>query len=385
MAQGYPRVVFFLSSLQVGGAEIQTFQLVESLRRKGCDARILVHHPLAAGAIPLTGEEDHLVFLDGFRMRNPRGWLRAWRTLRQQSADVIVPVNTTPTVICWLGKALGFFRSRVVCTFHTTQLRQEEGVQFKLFRWAASAIDAVVFVSENQLDYWKGAGLRTRSHAVIHNGVNTDRYAVVQDITRHDAKRLLGLRAEDFVIGISAALRPEKNHLQLIEAVAKLRAAGLPVRLVIIGDGDERRNIEERLASLLLVDTVVMVGRQHDVRPFLAALDIGVICSTSVETFSLAALEAMSCGIPMVLSEIGGASEMVQHGRNGYLFPAGDVKALYNVLIEAFQTDLAPLREAAAADVRRRFSHESMVNRYLQLFGNSWSLHPGASAAEAVS
>jgi glycosyltransferase involved in cell wall biosynthesis len=117
-------------------------------------------------------------------------------------------------------------------------------------------------------------------------------------------RRVLGLADGDYVVGMCAVFRPEKNHLQLVEAVAKLRARGIPARALLIGDGPMRPAIESRARDLGVAADVVIAGFHQDVRPLLAASDVVALPSTSVETFSLAALEAMALARPVVLSDI---------------------------------------------------------------------------------
>src|SRR6185503_4454165 len=106
---------------------------------------------------------------------------------------------------------------------------------------------------------------------------------------------------------------------------------------------------------------------QQDVRPFVTACDVVALCSLT-EAFSLAAIEAMALGRPVVHSDVGGAAEMIEPGRNGYLFPAGDTRVFVDKL--AALADRSR-REAMGAHARRvaesRFSEKAMVDRYERL------------------
>ena len=126
-----------------------------------------------------------------------------------------------------------------------------------------------------------------------------------------------------------------------------------------------RTAIETRAQALGVRGAVVMAGFQQDVRPLLCAADAVALCSTSVETFSLAALEAMALGRPVVLSDIGGAAEMVRPGCEGFLFPAGDTAALVERLAALQDEGLRRRMGAAAREtVEARFSERAMVERY---------------------
>jgi len=88
---------------------------------------------------------------------------------------------------------------------------------------------------------------------------------------------------------MSAMLRPEKNHVQMVEAIAMLRNLGIPARALMIGDGEMRGAIEARARRLNVDSDIVITGLQHDVRPYIAACDAMALCSFT-DAFSLAAI-----------------------------------------------------------------------------------------------
>jgi glycosyltransferase involved in cell wall biosynthesis len=147
-----------------------------------------------------------------------------------------------------------------------------------------------------------------------------------------------------------------------------LREQGIPARLLLIGDGPERSAIEMHVAAAGLGRAVIFAGRQADVVPWLSAFDVGILTSTAIETFSLAALEFMALGVPGVLSDIGGANEMICEGQNGHLFPVGDTAGLVKALAGlGDRCMLAQMGIEAAARVRLMFGLDAMVDRYTHL------------------
>ena len=103
----------------------------------------------------------------------------------------------------------------------------------------------------------------------------------------------------------------------------RLRDSGVPAKVLIIGDGPRRGEIERQIAELQLTGHAVIAGHRNDVRPYIACCDVMTLTSHVVETFSIAALESMALGKPMVLTRIGGAEEQVRHGTNGFLYERG--------------------------------------------------------------
>ena len=123
-----------------------------------------------------------------------------------------------------------------------------------------------------------------------------------------------------------------------------------------------------------MLGSVLFAGMHKDVRPLVAAFDLGVLCSVSIETLSLAALEVMAMGIPMVMSDIGGASEIVD-GANGQLFRSGDDAGLRHALL-TYRHHEARLTagEAARRGVEARFDRKAMLDAYHGFFvGRPWA------------
>jgi len=198
---------------------------------------------------------------------------------------------------------------------------------------------------------------------VIYNGIDTGHWRL-EEGARAIMRRALGFAEGDLVVALPAVLRPEKNPVQLVEAVALARRRGVAARALFIGDGPMRPAIEARARELGIGAETVITGLQQDVRPLLAAADVAVLCSHS-EALSLAALEALALGRPVVHAEVGGAAEMIEPGRNGYLFAPGDTPALVERLTQLADPALRRRMAAPArATVELRFSERAMVERY---------------------
>jgi glycosyltransferase involved in cell wall biosynthesis len=283
----------------------------------------------------------------------------------------------------WLALRLSRLRVRLVVTYHTNRLlgakEQLQMVLYRLFFWTA---DCSVFVCEKQRRYWLRRGVFSRRNEVIYNGVDTDEFCDKWNPEqRAKLRSALGFSDTDVVIGISALLRPEKNHVQLVEAIAMLRDLGIPARALMIGDGETREAVKARARKLDVEGDVVITGLQQDVRPYIAACDVIALCSFT-EAFSLAAIEAMALSKPLVHSDVGGAAEMIVPGRNGFLFPVGDTRALVDKL--AILADRAVSKRMgcdARATVEALFSEKTMVDRYEQTLLGLCGARSGAEEA----
>jgi glycosyltransferase involved in cell wall biosynthesis len=147
----------------------------------------------------------------------------------------------------------------------------------------------------------------------------------------------------------------------------RLRVARVDAHLVIAGNGVLREQLLRRAAELEIADRVNLIGEFEDVRPVLAAIDIFVLPSIAVESFSNAALEAMSMGRPVILSDIGGAREMIDDGMEGYVVSPTELSARLPAIIAALYADTRKRQSmgaAARARAMSRFSVAGMTAAY---------------------
>ncbi len=363
-----PGILFVTGSLDHGGAERQAIALANGMAQRGYECRFAYVKRDAA-------QLERLRLREGARCLGAAAYLdlRAVKGLAAQllasAPSAIVAANGYALMYAWLALRAARRRLPLVATFHSTRLQgAKERLQMLAYRLLFWTSSCAVFVCERQRRHWLRRALFSRRNEVIYNGVDTDAFRDRWSPAERAALRAsLGLREADYVIGMVALLRPEKNPLQLIDAVAALRARAIPARALLIGDGEMRPAIEARARALGIAGEVVTTGIQQDVRPLIAICDVVVLCSLT-EAFSMAALEAMAIGRPVVHSDVGGAAEMIEPGRNGLLFPVGDTRALVEGLAALVDPRVsAAMGRNARARVETRFSERSMVDGYERL------------------
>lgn len=363
-----PQLLFLVNSLVVGGAERQVISLLNDLDPHAFAASLGYLKPETALLPQLKRERvEGILSLDVQRKLDLRAIRRLTDYIDEHRVSVVVSTNQYSALYALLAGRRAARPPRQVEVFHTTiPQSRKETVQMLVYRAVFRRLDLLIYVSSLQREYWLARGLRAKRDLVIRNGINTEHFT--DDFTpeqKRAVRERYGFLASDFLIGICAALRPEKAHGDFLQALVQLRAAGVPAKGLIIGDGAERASIERRIAELKLSAHAVITGFQQDVRPAIAACDVMTLTSHAVETFSLAALESMSMGKPVVLSEVGGAAEQVQPGVNGFLFPPGDIEALSGHLRKLSAPELrASMAAAARALVREHFTERAMTAAY---------------------
>jgi glycosyltransferase involved in cell wall biosynthesis len=356
------RILFVTGSLVHGGAERQAITLANRLAERGHDCHLVYvkNDPSQLSRLRLPVHST-VRCLHAKRYLD-LGALSHLHAAGERLAPEVV-LATNPYALMYAG--LAGIAGPLAVTLHSTCIRTlKEQLQMLAYRPLFWRSDCTVFVCERQKRHWLARGLFGRRNHVIYNGVDLEHW---QAMNAEHLRRALGFAPGDYVIGLSAVLRPEKNAVQLIDAVSRLRARGIPARALFIGDGPERARVEARARALGVADRFVISGFQEDVRPFLSACDV-VTLTSFTEAFSLAAIEAMALGRPVVHAEVGGAAEMIHSGHDGWLFPVGDTATLVDRLA-ALADPVARTRmgENARATVAMRFSEQQMVERYEQV------------------
>jgi sugar transferase (PEP-CTERM/EpsH1 system associated) len=204
---------------------------------------------------------------------------------------------------------------------------------------------------------------------VIHNGVDTRRFR--PDFgARNRCRAAIGLADEDFCIGCVGRLSEIKDYPTMLRAVEILCRSCRSWRLLIVGEGPERRLLEEMIsANADLQSRVHLLGNHDRVQEFLSAIDVYVLPSVR-EGISNSLLEAMAAGLPIVVTQTGGNPEVVTDGESGLLFPVADVDRLAELLLLLYRKP--ELRERLGREARQRveqeFSLDTMVRRYEQMY-----------------
>ena len=182
---------------------------------------------------------------------------------------------------------------------------------------------------------------------VIPNLVDTDRFVPP------DAQAVQGA-GRPWTLCHASNFRPLKRIDDVVQVFARVRAQRRPgdgdVRLLLIGEGPERPRIEALVQSLGLSDCVEFRGFQHTLVDALQGSDVFLLPSET-ESFGLAALEAMSCGVPVVASQVGGLPEVIEEGRSGFLCRVGDVAGMADAVLQLRHD---PARAAAMSGAARR-------------------------------
>ncbi|MDQ7825489.1 MAG: N-acetyl-alpha-D-glucosaminyl L-malate synthase BshA [Candidatus Eremiobacteraeota bacterium] len=195
---------------------------------------------------------------------------------------------------------------------------------------------------------------------VIHNFIDTGRFSPGMS---REIRQLLCGSAGKVLIHISN-FRPVKRLADVVQVFARV-AAEVDAKLLLVGDGEERPAIHRMVGDMGIRDRVLFLGKQDNVEELIATADLMLFPSEN-ESFGLAALEALSCGVPVVGSTAGGLVEVVEHGLCGYLHPVGDVESMARSCLSLLgdSAKMEAFREKARERALSHFDERIIIPHY---------------------
>jgi N-acetyl-alpha-D-glucosaminyl L-malate synthase BshA len=211
---------------------------------------------------------------------------------------------------------------------------------------------------------------------VIPNFVNCDLYTR----TPNEAQRSQWAPNGEPILMHLSNFRPVKRVTDVVEIFAIVRAK-MPAKLVLIGDGPDRGAAEYLVRKKRLQKDVFFLGKQNAVYEKLSSADL-VLLPSELESFGLAALEAMACEVPVIATNVGGLPEVVQHGVDGYLVAPGDVKEAGRHALEILsRADHGrEMGQRARVNAKAKFCANDVIPRYEAYYQRVLSESKAASA-----
>lgn len=370
------RILLLSTRPDWGGGEEQLRLLIEGLPHEGWEVLLAAPKGSALARLPL--EKPPIVQLPG-RGRNPRAWYRLRRTLRRDHPHVLW-MNDPHAILHGLIAAVGIRMLRVGARRTIFPLRSG-----RLYR---IGLDCVVCPSQAAAAACRIAGIPDTSLAVIYAGVDLTRIDTADPHRgRRELHRLTGRDpARDsarFLVHVGK-LTPAKGQEDLVEAFAELARLYPDTFLVLIGEGESRAALEEKIAARGLAGRVILAGFRQDALDLVGAADLFVFPSRQ-EGLGGAVIEALLLGVPVVASTAGGIPEIFAEADPAVgwkaLVAPGDVGALREAVLRALQASPELRRiwgAQAKAYARGRFAAERMVRQTARLLDRLMDRFPCA-------
>jgi N-acetyl-alpha-D-glucosaminyl L-malate synthase BshA len=208
----------------------------------------------------------------------------------------------------------------------------------------------------------------TRGIEVITNFVNCDVYAPIRDEAARAAARKRLAAPEEAILLHLSNFRPVKRVLDVVRIFAQV-VREIPARLVLVGDGPDRSSAEWLAHDLGIHNKVHFMGKQDRVNELLPLADL-MLMPSELESFGLAALEAMACKVPSISTRVGGVPELIDDGVTGLLYSVGDVDGMASGALALLREPerLEAMREAGRRTAQTRFCSTLVVPHYVRYY-----------------
>ena len=218
-------------------------------------------------------------------------------------------------------------------------------------------------VAYGQMPYLtRDLGYAASKITIIQNGADPSVFEFIEDEPRDEVfAATLGIEPGDPVFGILAVLRPEKDHQTLLQATRRVIDAVPDARLLVVGDGPLRADLERLAASLGIAERVIFTGSRSDVGALLKLMNVFTLTSFTIECCPMALLEAMANGRPAVCTAVGGVPEMIEEGVTGHVVPVRDPEALAERIVSLLRDPARASDMGVAA--RRRLETDFSLKR----------------------
>jgi len=235
-------------------------------------------------------------------------------------------------------------------------------------RYAIQESDGVTSISEYLKEKTVEGFEVTRGIEVVPNFVNCDVYAPIADEEkRAEARGKLAAPDEPILMHLSN-FRPVKRVVDVVRIFASV-VRQMPAQLVLVGDGPDRSEAEWLARDLGIHTRVHFLGKQERVNELLPLADL-LLMPSQLESFGLAALEAMACKVPSIATRVGGVPELIDDGITGLLYPVGDVKGMAEGALGLLgdRVRLETMRNAARRTAQQRFCATLVVPQYVRYY-----------------
>jgi glycosyltransferase involved in cell wall biosynthesis len=366
--RGPLHVMFITTSMPVGGAETLLVELIRRMDRNRFLPELCCTKEL--GPLGETLSLEVPAFSNVLVKGTDIGAFRRLVDLfRRRRIDAVVTVGAGDKMF-W-GRLAARWAGLPVITSALHSTGHPDRVQFAN-KLLAPITDAFIAVAEPQAEYLAAyEGCPKKKLVVIPNGVDVDRFCARPAPARLRAE--LDLPPGTPVVGIVAALRPEKNHALLLRAATRVLPSVPNAKFLIVGDGPRRAELEQLTAELGIAPAVRFAGTCSDVPSMLSLMDVLALTS-HIEANPVSILEAMAAEKPVVATDVGSVSQSVVHGKSGYLVAAGDEADLAMRLTELLKDRVRgqAMGRLGRAFVVENASIQRMIDGYQSLLANTY-------------
>ncbi len=363
--------MFLLTSMPIGGAETLLVNLVRRFDRQRINPHVACLKQRDVLGAELADEIPVFENLIGHKY-DVAVTRRLKNLFCQQQIDAVVTVGAGDKMFWGRLAARRAQVPVILSALHSTGWPDGVG---RLNRLLTRITDGFIAVAKQHAQYQINIERFPASKVyLIPNGIDTARFKF-SSAAREAWRQQLSIAEDAPVVGIVAALRPEKNHDLFLRAAQQTLAKLPAARFVIVGDGPERLRLESLATSLEIENQVIFAGSTQDIPGVLSAMDVFALTSHN-EASPVSIMEALSCQRPIVATDVGSVDETVLQDKNGYLIEPGNVDEMAHAWIKLLRDRQLSekLGDFGRNHVVENSSLESMTDGYTRLIEATYAV-----------
>ena len=356
-----------------GGAEEHMLGLLRLLDRTRFHLLLACPEELLAVLEPDLPRDVKVLAVAPHSPKQVRAMHNLYRFLRSERVQILHSHGFRSSLIASpIGRAAG-----VPVTLETPHVREfwRKGwkASYAIDRQSARFVDRYIAVSEANRKYLvEEKRLPQNKVTLIRNGCDVQRFTP-QHRAPSSLRMSAGFETNDPLLLVAGRLEPQKGHIVLLRAIAQLKSEFPRIRLVALGEGSLRDELQMHIRKLGLLDSVHMPGHTSDIRDWMAAADVCVLPSFA-EGLPLFAMECLAAAQPMVASAVDGTPGIIVNGKTGLTFPPGDAEGLARAIARLLldRAFAAQLGYAGSVWVREWFTLDRQIRETEELYEVAW-------------
>lgn len=321
-------------------------ELVKNIKRSGVN---IIHIPISRYYTPNSIKKS----------------LKFARMIKAMNIDIVQTFHFKSDTIGVLSAKLAGVKTVISSKRDTGDLKKK--IHISINKKINPFIDGFIAVADNVgFLLAEKEKLPKKKIKTIYNGVDINLFRPPSKDEKMYRRRSYGISEDDYVIGMVAVFRPEKNHYLFFNAFKNLAKSIKNIKAIVVGDGPLLKNCKEYCSHEIINNKIFFTGATKNVKDFLHCMDVACLVPSRNEGFSNSILEKMASGLPLIVSDIGGNSEAVINEFNGLVIESDNTDALEKAIMNLyiFPEKRLKMGENSRKRVEKYFSLEKMLDNY---------------------
>lgn len=371
------KILYLITQSELGGAQNFVFDLASTLAKKNISITVGVGN---SGYLTEKLKKEHIPFVlfkNLARSKNPFKnifYIFEIKKYLDNNDFDIIHLNSSNALLGSIGAKLSTKKPKTIFTYHGLSILDEnykinilaKNLYKHYFKILMNFIDISVFVCQSNLETIKKLGIETNSHVIFNSKNNIEFYS--KEKAREIIKQSTNIDFEkSFTLGSIGRLSYQKNYKFLISIFPKILKKMPEMKLLIIGDGEERKKLQNLIKKNNLEKQIFLIGSKDNAHKLLPAFDLFVLPSI-YEGMSITIIEVLFAGIPMLVSDVGGNKETMKKTEE-QIYKLNSEQEFIEKLYIIFKSDI--LKNELIKDnlnFSSRFTTDEMTSSYFQIY-----------------